>query len=306
MEEIILRFSHLSQKIFNLLDNNGLVKSRKVNRYWNIYIAKQKFYRIRIIKTTFERFQELGPAWNKLFANTTTKMIADLLKAVQFFYLEQKMCRGLTICTLFNSLRYPKGITPLHIAAYSGSLDLLKAIFERNQEYQKDGWGCTPLHYAAHNGRMEMCEYIMQAFENRNTGNQLGKTPLHEAAHHGHSKICEVLVKNLVDNNPADHGGWTPLHIAALHGHLEVFDFFMGIVENKTPHTTNPMGLFPLHLAAQYGCSDFKPEGHKHLEICELILKESDDKNPQVNTNGRRYREFLTWKALSLKYCEYD
>ena len=146
----------------------------------------------------------------------------------------------------------------------------------------------------------------MQAFENRNTGNKSGKTPLHEAAYHGHLKICEILVKNLVDNNPGDHGGWTPLHIAALHGHLEVFDFFMGIVENKTPHTTNPMGLFPLHLAAQNPGIDFKPEGCKHLEICELILKESDDKNPRVNTDGVRYRKFLTLEALSLEYYYYD
>ena len=306
MEEIILRFSHLSEKIFNLLDNNGLEKSRKVDRYWNVYIAKQKFYSIRIIKTTVEQFQEVGPAWNTLFAKCTTKSITGLLKALQCFYLEQKMSQGLTNCTLVYSLNSPKGITPLHIAAYSGDLVLLKAIFERNQEYQKDGWGCTPLHYAAHNGHLEMCEYIMQTFENGNTRNNSGETPLHEAVYHGHSMTFKFLVKNSVDNNPADHSGWTPLHCAALHGHLEIFQFLMGIVKNKTPYTTTPMGLFPLHLAAQNPGIDFKPEGCKHLEICELILKESDDKNPRVNTDGVRYRKFLTLEALSLEYYYYD
>ena len=52
MEQIILRFPHLGQGIFDLLDNNDLEKSREVDRYWNIYIAEQKFYSIRIIKGT--------------------------------------------------------------------------------------------------------------------------------------------------------------------------------------------------------------------------------------------------------------
>ena len=302
MEEIILRFSHLSEKIFNLLDNNGVEKSRRVDRYWNIYIAKQKFYNIRIIKAILEkiqkvwileRFQQVGPSWNTLFANSTTSMITDLLKAVQLFYSEQKMSHKMTNCTIFYSLNVPKGITPLHIAAYSGNLDLLKTIFERNQEYQKDGWGCTPLYYAAHNGHLEMCEYIMQTFENGHTGNNSGQTPLHEAAYHNHSNTFKILVKNSVDNNPADHSGWTPLHCAALHGHLEIFQLLMGIVKNKTPYTD--LGVNPLYLAAVYK-HDFRPEGDKHLDICELILKESDDKNPRVKSDGLLYREFLTWQ----------
>ena len=301
MKGISLRFPHLTEGIFSLLDNNSLEKSKEVHRYWNIYINEQKFYKIRKIKATVERFQKVGPAWNTLFAKSTTKIITYLLEAVQLFYLEQKMNREWTTCTIFDSLDLPKGITPLHIAAYSGDLDLLKTIFERNQEYQTDGWGCTPLHYAAHNGHLEMCEYLKQTFDNGNTENESGKTSLHEAAHHGHSKTFEILLKNLVDNNPADNQGFTPLHIAALHGHLEIFEFLMGIVKNKTPHTKN--GLFPLHFAAQ-NMHDFRREGHKHLEICELILKETDEKNPRVNTDGLRYQKFLTLKALALEYYE--
>ena len=302
MEEIVLRFPHLSDRMFNLLDNENLNKSRKVDKYWNIYIAEQKFYNIRIIKAILERcqqdwilkrFQQVGPAWNTLFANSTTSMITDLLEAVQLFYLEQKMSHKMTTCTIFYSLNVPKGITPLHIAAYSGNLDLLKTIFEKNQEYLVDGWGCTPLHYAAHNGHSEMCEYIMQTFENRNDGNKSDQTPLHEAAYHGHTNTFEILMKNSVDNNPADNSGWTPLHCAALHGHLEIFQFLMGIVKNKTPYTN--LGVNPLYLAA-INRHDFRPEGHKHLDICELILKESDDKNPRVKLDGLLYREFLTWQ----------
>jgi hypothetical protein len=286
MEEILSRFSHLSEEIFNLLDNNSLRKSRKVDRYWNVYIAEQKFYSIRIIKTTLENFQEVGPEWNKLFIKSTTKTITDLQKAVQLFYLDQKISPEGSQCSILCSLNMPNGITPLHIAAYRGDLGLLRMILDENhQEYQTDDWGCSPLHYAAHNGHLEMCQYIMEEFEETNDGNNFGETPLHELAHHGNSKLYEIVVNNLsldeilVDKNPADDSGWTPLHVAALHGHLEICDFLMGIVKNKNPPTN--AGLFPLYFAAN----------NKHMGICELITKKLDDENPRVNRAGLLYSE---------------
>ena len=335
MEEILSRFPHLSQRIFNLLDNNGLEKSKEVDRYWNTYIAEQKFYSIRIIKATLKQFQEVGPTWNALFAQSLTKMIIDLQKTVQTFYQEHKRIAYSRVsnCLIYCSLKFPccfkvqehsqLQITPLHIAAYSGDLDLLKYVRERNQLYLKDYWGCTPLHLAAHNGHLEMCQYIIDAFGGRNTGNGHGHTPFHEAASHGHLKICElfihtfdeihtaanngntplheaakrghlkiceILVKNLVDKNPAaDYSGWTPLHCAAFYGHLEVFEFFMGITDNINPHTI--IGKFPLYFAAD----------NKHMDICELMLKRLDDKNPQVDITGLPYRDVINRPHLKYR-----
>ena len=133
MEEILLRFPHLSEEIFNLLDNKSLGKSKKVDRHWNVYIAKQKFISIRIIKITVGRFQKVGPEWNKLLSKSTTKTTTDLQKAVQLFYLEQKISQGRSKRTIFHNLNMPNGITPLHIAAFSGDLDLLKIILGENK-----------------------------------------------------------------------------------------------------------------------------------------------------------------------------
>ena len=139
MEEILLRFPHLSEEIFDLLDNKSLGKSRKVDRHWNVYIAKQKFYSIRIIKITVGRFQKVGPEWNKLLSKSTTKTTTDLQKAVQLFYLERKISPGRS----FRNYNMPNGITPLHIAAFSGDLDLLKTILEKNKN-TKDMIGDVP------------------------------------------------------------------------------------------------------------------------------------------------------------------
>ena len=48
-----------------------------------------------------------------------------------------------------------------------------------------------------------------------------------------------------------------------------MFGLIMAGIEDKNPATNN--GLTPLHLAAQYG----------HLKICEIILKNVQDKMPR-------------------------
>ena len=49
MEEVLLRFSHLGENIFDLLDNKSLFKCRKICRTWSSFIADQKFPWIRVI-----------------------------------------------------------------------------------------------------------------------------------------------------------------------------------------------------------------------------------------------------------------
>ena len=50
MEEVFLRFPHLSETIFDLLDNKSLAKSKKVNKSWYFYLDSQKFLQTRIRK----------------------------------------------------------------------------------------------------------------------------------------------------------------------------------------------------------------------------------------------------------------
>ena len=50
MEEVILRFPHLGEDIFNWMNNENLQRSRNISRSWNDFISNQKFFWIRIIK----------------------------------------------------------------------------------------------------------------------------------------------------------------------------------------------------------------------------------------------------------------
>ena len=88
MEEIALRFSHLSENVFNSLDNKSISKCRKVSRFWHHYLDTQKFVHIRMIKSTVEQFHTLGEAWKKVFDTASTKTILDLRLAISQFYVK--------------------------------------------------------------------------------------------------------------------------------------------------------------------------------------------------------------------------
>ena len=49
MQQIILRFPHLAQKIFQNLNNQGLSKCREGGRLWRNFIDKRNYPWIRIV-----------------------------------------------------------------------------------------------------------------------------------------------------------------------------------------------------------------------------------------------------------------
>ena len=60
MEEIILKFPHLSEEIFNCLDNESMINCKEVSKIWCDYISDQKFYHIRIIPLNVGKVHEVG------------------------------------------------------------------------------------------------------------------------------------------------------------------------------------------------------------------------------------------------------
>ena len=125
MEVIALRFSHLSEGIFNSLDNESIAKCRKVNRFWLNYLDNQKFVQIRKIKATIIQFHAVGEAWMKVFHKASTETIMDLGVAVSQFYKKDP------------NLTYHEGVTPLYVAAGIGQLKLFQTI--RDKTHEKHG-----------------------------------------------------------------------------------------------------------------------------------------------------------------------
>ena len=110
-------------------------------------------------------------------------------------------------------------ITPLHMAAKKGHLEVCK-LFIKKLENKNPGdcKGLTPLSCAVEEGQYEICQYIISNLDNKNPGNKKGVTPLHSAAEKGHLRIFKYISKKLEDNSPRDDDGRTPFHYAATEG----------------------------------------------------------------------------------------
>ena len=126
MEEIFLRFSHLSEKIFKLLDNQNLVKCMKVSRMWCSHLKVQKFVQIRTIKAIVRQFDDVEETWNDVFMNNSTEIIIELQLAVQEFYKEFEHNPEL--------LNFSHGLSPIHIAAGVSNVNLMKRLQEKTTD----------------------------------------------------------------------------------------------------------------------------------------------------------------------------
>ena len=129
-----IRFSHLSEKIFDSLDNENIINCKEVSRFWYDFLDEQKFVQIRIIKATVGKFHPIGKSWNKVLNSASTETIMVLQDAVNQFYKNDL------------ELEYYDGLTPMHTAAATGNLFLLTKIQEKSLDaHPKDFEGCTPL-----------------------------------------------------------------------------------------------------------------------------------------------------------------
>ena len=262
MEEICIRFSHLSEKIFDLLDNESMINCKEASRFWFDYLDGQKIVQNRAIKATVGQFHKPGESWNKVFKSAFTETIMTLRVVVNQFYNRDL------------GLNYHEGLTPIHAAAATGHLLLLTNLQDKSlDKHPKDNEGFTPLYYAAQNGHLEVCEHIIQKIEDNNPAANNGKTPLHAASGNGHFKVCELLIKNLVNKNPASDDGITPLHYSALHGSVELYMLLSNHLMNKNPSPTHC--ITPLHMAA----------GGGQWKMCKFIMDSLDDKNPGDDAN---------------------
>ena len=122
MENLTLRFPHLSENIFNLLDNENIARCMQVSRFWKGYLNNPKFLDFRKITAIVEQFHKVEKPWKMVFETGSTSTIRELRIIVGHFY--QKGTNNV----------YHDGLTPQHVAAGTGQLQLLKALSKETFE----------------------------------------------------------------------------------------------------------------------------------------------------------------------------
>ena len=209
MEEILLRFPHLGQQIFDQLESKSLTKSTEVSRMWQNFIIREN--------------------------NPSLRMIQDYTKCSKATLKKILRYRKL------NDLRYEvdriyhmNGDGPIFNAAVLGRLDVFKLITDnmKDKNPRRHDDGETPLHFATRSGWLEVCQFIIEHVEDKNPKSNPGLTPLHVAAVLGHLKIFKYIMDKVEDKNPVASGLYsvTPLYMAEHMGHAKIAELIRSTI----------------------------------------------------------------------------
>jgi ankyrin repeat protein len=298
MEEAFLRFPHLSENIFDSLDNKSLADCKEVSKSWYFYLDTQKFLQIRIIKNveeTIERIQKIDfRGWpHKPWTDIDSKSMMENAKNGQFDLANRKIMMKIKECYNCDTRK-----SAFHNAAVLGHFNVVKYIMDRAEDKNPADWGGdtplheaaiqghlagdTPLHEAAIRGHLAIVKYMMDNINDKSPKNCYGKTPLHYAATWkiwlAHVDACirkyevfKYIFENVDEKNPEDLEGITPLHLAAKHPTTNFVKYIMNNIGDISPKDHN--GKTPLHFAAS----------SEQLFVFEYILEKVDEKNPRDN-----------------------
>ena len=293
MEEIISRFPHLAENIFEELDNYYFIQCKVISPSWKNFMEGSKFSYIRLIETSTNCSTK---AMKKILKKTNLEDTIQLASNVSKVHVKWQKEKVLGVNMRKDKLVIDPFLTLLHTAAKHGSLSVCQLMIESIEEiHPKTQSSChqSPLHFAAENGHFQICQLILKKDEKiscsilekdekmlqnpknkcviPNHLNSMFNNPLHLAAENGHLSVCKVFISWIekvypegIEYSNAQNGcGSTPLHLAAENGHLSVCQFLVGKIEDKDRETGS--GLTPLSCAAKKG----------HSAICHLLIENS-------------------------------
>ena len=113
------------------------------------------------------------------------------------------------------------GRTPLHYAAYFGSLEVVKLFLENNNislAYKRDKQGMSALHISAKKGHCDVMSAIIQKFPfTCELLDNKGRTALHHAVESGSTNAVKILLSSLafqdLINEQENDKGNTAMHL---------------------------------------------------------------------------------------------
>ena len=148
MEEILLRFPVIAQKIFEQLDNQDLIKFREVDMTFCSSIDQNRLIWTRMIKKYIKNNNEFRKSWKLVMEKVPVKTLEDLALTTKKFgtefeekleeqmMLEAKGQWGHTPNQILTPplLFAPQDCAPQHIVAKCGSLTLYKFVTDKTGE----------------------------------------------------------------------------------------------------------------------------------------------------------------------------
>ncbi|XP_031704708.1 ankyrin repeat and death domain-containing protein 1A [Anarrhichthys ocellatus] len=169
------------------------------------------------------------------------------------------------------------GVAPIHLAAWFGSLDILKLLVQAGAEQKVENKeGLNIMHCAAINNHTDIVEYIVNDLQMKelDKDDQSGQRAFALAAEHGCVKMMDMLIVPYdMATMKANKSGDTPLHLAARNGHSDAVQSLLQSFDTRDE--VNMDGETALYQASE-----------KSHEECVLILLEADC-DPNILTTAK-------------------
>ena len=119
-------------------------------------------------------------------------------------------------------------VTPMHIAAKYGHVDVLSLLLEHGAGVDVQGkHSFTPLYLASWSGKLEVGEFLLDCGADINARGQGGATPLSGALHEGRFDFVRMLVKRGANISTHGTSGYTPLHWAVSKAGIQAVRFLL-------------------------------------------------------------------------------
>lgn len=181
------------------------------------------------------------------------------------------------------------GITPLHMAATSGSnLEVVKFLLEKGANIEsKQLDRKTPLHVAVESGDFDLVKLLLE--RGANIESNADGTPLHNCYN---LKIANLLLEKGANIEAKDYWSKTRLHNAADGKNLEMIAFL--VAKGAEINAKNRDGDTPLHMAIrsetlEFMYSDYEEYGieidEKKLDVVKCLVEKGADIESKNNCN---------------------
>lgn len=150
----------------------------------------------------------------------------DVFEAAAYGYLD-RLVERLEEDPTGTAARSPDGFTPLHLAAFFGKAEAVKALLEAGAAVDAvtaNDLANQPLHAAAAGRSIETCRLLLAAGAAVDARQHGGFTPLHGAAQSGDAGMVELFLSAGADPTTPDDMGQTPAERAREAGHPDLAD----------------------------------------------------------------------------------